>query len=120
MTLCRSVCLVVVVCTSVAIAEKGTNSRLRREEGESQPKAQTVKIMGKVVDNHFCKVLCQRFAMKQLSKSFGGADFGDHPTKCVKECDVAVPVEVSAQQQSTKQHSKPSKSKSIINLMTSK
>merc|ERR1719440_331860 len=109
MTLCRSVCLVVVVCTSVAIAEKGTNSRLRREEGESQPKAQTVKIMGKVVDNHFCKVLCQRFAMMQLSASLGGADFGDHPTKCVKECDVHVPANVSAQQHSAEQNPKPSK-----------
>merc|ERR1719213_1330747 len=51
----------------------------------------SVKIMGKVVDNHFCKVLCQRFAMKALSKAFGGKSFGDHPTDCVKACDTNVP-----------------------------
>eukprot|EP00746_Dinoflagellata_sp_MGD_P161015 gnl/MRDRNA2_/MRDRNA2_88027_c0_seq1.p1 gnl/MRDRNA2_/MRDRNA2_88027_c0~~gnl/MRDRNA2_/MRDRNA2_88027_c0_seq1.p1 ORF type:complete len:113 (+),score=20.20 gnl/MRDRNA2_/MRDRNA2_88027_c0_seq1:97-435(+) len=107
MSLCRPVCLLLVLCAAV-LADKSTS--LMRGEGQAHPKAKTVKILGKVVDNHFCKVLCQRFAMKQLSASFGGADFGDHPTKCVKECDVHVPAVVSAQQHSAEPNSKPSKS----------
>lgn len=60
--------------------------------GESKQPAGSISIGGQVVDNQWCKSLCQRFAMNELTKAFDGADFGDHPTKCLQSCDTIVPV----------------------------
>mmetsp|Transcript_30091 Transcript_30091/g.68328 ORF Transcript_30091/g.68328 Transcript_30091/m.68328 type:complete len:111 (-) Transcript_30091:35-367(-) len=36
------------------------------------------------MDNHKCKVLCQRFGMRALGEAFQGIR---NPTECVRKCD---------------------------------
>mmetsp|Transcript_98718 Transcript_98718/g.235211 ORF Transcript_98718/g.235211 Transcript_98718/m.235211 type:complete len:86 (+) Transcript_98718:49-306(+) len=45
------------------------------------------------VDNHRCKVACQRFGMKSLGKEF--QDIAD-PTECVSQCDKVYPKDTVA------------------------
>merc|ERR1719195_2382298 len=41
-----------------------------------------------VMDNHKCKVVCQRFGMRSLGKAFQDIH---HPTECVTKCDEVYP-----------------------------
>merc|ERR1719437_348537 len=40
------------------------------------------------MDNHKCKVVCQRFGMRSLGKAFQDIH---HPTECVTKCDEVYP-----------------------------
>merc|ERR1719437_381522 len=40
------------------------------------------------MDNHKCKVVCQRFGMRSLGKAFQSIH---HPTECVAKCDEVYP-----------------------------
>merc|ERR1712107_506691 len=44
----------------------------------------------KKIDNHKCKVMCQRFGMKALGKDFAQIK---NPTECCSQCDKSYPKE---------------------------
>ncbi|CAK0793858.1 unnamed protein product [Prorocentrum cordatum] len=45
------------------------------------------RVRGRQMDNHMCKVMCQRFGMKALGPAFVHL----HPTECCKKCDDVYP-----------------------------
>mmetsp|Transcript_152685 Transcript_152685/g.269523 ORF Transcript_152685/g.269523 Transcript_152685/m.269523 type:complete len:113 (-) Transcript_152685:236-574(-) len=52
--------------------------------GGSEALVASTKPNLKHMDNHKCKVMCQRFGMKALGIAFASIH---HPTECCKKCD---------------------------------
>merc|ERR550537_933256 len=58
---------------------------------EEAPKEPLALLQMPKLDNHKCKVTCQRFGMKMLAKQSDKFEGCKDPTQCVKICDEVYP-----------------------------